>query len=475
VNRLEIFSFAVLLLALGGLGVTSAQGKRARTLHDAVVADDADEVNSLLSKGTDINQRNRMGGTPLHTALMNRKKAIAELLIAKGADVNARNDGGDTPLALAVKAAQKDIVEQLIAKGADVNVIAGPGENALTLAKKGGHTEIADLLVKHGAKEPSLEDIDGEMYGDYARPYAGPSAAVSPRGRAATAALAPVATDLLADPNEIKARVKTFSGLEKAVKEAADKSSTEMRHWGQKRYDNRTILLRAVQKQFEEEMTLVRKIAVEEKAKKSTAAIDGLLSAKKERTAAVYKGLSQQRREQKQAQLQATRSTRGRTRGRTVGGRSTAGRSAAGYGTQQGESYELEGAGMPYDRQAAMRRGGQPEEQADREAQDELRLWLQSGPDRREELAKSVHQQIVAEVSSIRVVAVEEEAKKTTAALDGLLLTRQERLDTFVKKMEEEKALQQARDAQMAGRTAGRYSPIAPTQQNQRRTRGRRR
>jgi hypothetical protein len=90
-------------------------------------------------------------------------------------------------------------------------------------------------------------------------------------------------------------------------------------------------------------------------------------------------------------------------------------------------------------------------------------------------LAKSVHQQIVAEVSSIRVVAVEEEAKKTTAALDGLLLTRQERLDTFVKKMEEEKALQQARDAQMAGRTAGRYSPIAPTQQNQRRTRGRRR
>ncbi|UCC96497.1 MAG: ankyrin repeat domain-containing protein [Phycisphaerales bacterium] len=470
-NRLKIFSLVVIVLALSGLDVTSAQAKRARTLHDAAVAGDVDEVNSLLSKGADINQKNRMGGTPLHTAMMNRQKAIVELLIAKGADVNARNSSGDTPLALAVKAGQKDIVEQLIAKGADVNVMAGPGENALSLAKKGGHTEIVDLLVKNGAKEPSLEDIDGEMYGDYARPYPGTSATVSPRGRAGAAVPAPVATDLLADPNEIKTRVKTFPGLEKGVKEAADKSSTEMRHWGQIRYDNRTILLRSVQKQIEEEMALVRKITVEEKAKKTAAAIDELLSAKKERTGVVYKELAQQRREQKQAQLQATRSTRGRTRGRTTGGRS-----ASGYGPQA-ESYGRDTGDMLYGREEPMRPGGQPatEEPVDRARQEEIRLWSQADPTRKDELAKSVHQQIMAEIGSVRVVAEEEKAKKTTAALDGLLLARQERLDTLLKKMEEEQLRQQAREALLQEKTAGRYSPTAPTQQNQRRTRGRRR
>lgn len=468
-NRLAILSLVVLVLALAGADVTFAQQRSGRTLHDATVVGDTDEINAMLAKGMDINQKNRMGGTPLHTALMNRKLEVARLLIAKGADVNARNNSGETPLALAVKAGEKDIVEQLIAKNADVNAMAGPGENALSLAKKSGQTEIADLLVKHGAKEPVLEDLEGEMYGGYARPYSGASAPVQPG--AATAA-APVVIDMLADPNEIKARIKTFKGLEKAIKDTADKSSAEVRHWEQTRYDNRTILLRAVQKQFEEEMALAKKIAAEEKAKKTTAAIDGLLSAKKERSDAVYKDLAQQRREQRQAELQASRSARGgRTRGRTAVGRNTAGA----YGPQP-ESYGPDMADSPYGREDAVRRPGQPEqEQADRETQEEIRLWLQADPTKKNELAKSVHQQVMAEISSVRVVAEQEKAKKTTAALDGLLLARQERLDTLLKKMEEEQLRQQAREALLQEKAAGRYSPTAPNQQNQRRTRGRRR
>ncbi len=473
--RLTIVMSVLLLLASSGLNVTVAQEKRTRTLHDAVVAGDANEVSSLLSKGADINFKNMMGGTPLHTALSNRQDAIAELLIAKGADVNARDKRGQTPLSLAAGAGQKGIVEQLLARKADVNVITGPGENALSVAKKGGHTEIAELLVKNGAKEPSLTDLEGDrLYGDGASAYPNNASMAQAPSAIASVAPTPVPLDVLADPNEIRARVKTFAGLENAVKEAADKSQGEMRQWQQNRYDNRSYLLRAVQKQLEDEMALVRKSAVEEKAKKTTDAIDALLSARQKRSDAVYKGIMEQRRDLKQTQV--AQSPRGRTRGRTAT-RSTGGRDleTGPYGTDMAE--------MPYGREGAMPRTNRPEEQLDRETQEEMRLWTQTGTDRKEDLAKTVHQQIMAEISSVRTLAVEENAKKTTAAIDGLLLARQERFDEFVRTMEEEKRmLQQAQDPRSPGspgdslrRSTGRSPGGAVQQENQPRTRGRRR
>jgi len=482
VNRFIVLMSILLVVGLSHFDVTYGEEQPSRTLHDAAVAGDANEINALLSKGANIEQKNRMGWTPLLTALNNNQFAVAELLLAKGADAKAADNRGETALGLAVKAGQKALVEQLVAKGADVNAMAGPGDNALSLAKKGGHTEIADFLVKRGGKELSVQDMERMYYGDAAQPYAGASSTVAPQGQLGAIGSAPPAVDLLADPNEIKARVKTFPDIEKAVKDTADKSSTEMRQWEQKKYDNRTLLVRAVQKQFEEEMALARKIAVEEKGKKTADTIDGVLSRKKERSDAVYKELTQLKREEKMAMAESSRAARGRpTRGRITGGRN-----ATGYDTQGG-AYGDGLEGMPYGSEQAMpgRVGpGGPQEQLDRETQDELRLWTGATFENKDELAKSVHQQIVADVTLVRAVAVEEQAKKTTAAIEGLLLARQERLDSYLKKMQEEemKAMQQAQDPRLAGRTAGRYAPGAPTTpgapmqpQDQRRTRVRRR
>ena len=186
-NRLPILASILLLVVFSSLNVTFAQEKRTRTLHDAVIGGDIEEVKSMLSSGADINQKNRMGGTPLHTAIMNRQKAIAELLIAGGADVNAKTNSGQTPLSEAVKSGDKELVEQLIAKKADVNTITGPGENALLLSERSGNAEITDLLVKNGAREPTLQDIEGEMYGGTGYPGSqhemhaqSPSAAAAP-------------------------------------------------------------------------------------------------------------------------------------------------------------------------------------------------------------------------------------------------------------------------------------------------------
>ncbi len=449
--------------------------ERAKTLHDAARDGDIDQVQLLLSKGANVNEKNRMGWTPLHTAIQNRRQALIEPLIAKGADINATNNRGQTPLMAAIYIGQKDAVELLIAKGADVNVMAG-GDNALSLAKKRRNTEIVDLLVKHGAKEPSLQDLMGDRYyGDQggASPYPAYEEQATTQRRTRTIspiAQSPVQVDILADPNEIRARLKTFEGLEKALEGIDANSQNEIRQWQQKRYDNRTLLIRTVQKQFEEEIGVIRKAAVEEKAKKTTETIDSLLTGKQERFKKVSKELLTQKRE-----LRQTQPARGRGRARTSG-RSTRGRTS-----QRGQPYgddmtdPLYGRGDVMPRTSRYQSTRRPTEQLDVETENEIRQWLQADVGDKTNLADAVHQQLRLDIESVRGVAVEEEAKKTTAAIDGVLLYRQMRFEALIQKMEEEQQTlrQQTQDPRTRGR--GRYpQDDQMQQQNQPRTRRRR-
>ena len=450
--------------------------EQAQTLHDAARNGDIDQVQLLLSQGANVNEKNRMGWTPLHTAVQNRRLALIEPLIAKGADINATNNRGQTPLMAAVYIGQKDAVELLIAKGADINIIGG-GDNALSLAKKRRNTEIADLLVKHGAKEPSLEDLMGDRYyGDMGglNPYPGYQEPATTQRRTRTfspIAQSPVQVDILADPNEIRARVKTFAGLEKALERVDANSQNEIRQWQQTRYDNRTMLIRTVQRQFEDEIGVIRKTAVEEKAKKTTETIDSLLTEKQERFKHVSKELLTQKRE-----LRLTQPTRGRGRARTPV-RGTRGRTS-----QRGQPYADDMADPLYGGRGDVMPGTsryqstrRPTEQLDAETENEIRQWLQASVEDKTSLAEAVHQQLRLDIESVRGVAVEEEAKKTTATIDGVLLYRQTRFEALIQKMEEEQQAlrQQTQEPRTRGRS--RYPQTGQTQQeNQPRTRRRR-
>ena len=109
-----------------------------------------------------------------------------------------------------------------------------------------------------------------------------------------------------------------------------------------------------------------------------------------------------------------------------------------------------------------------PAEQLDKETQDEIDLWLNANFEDKEDLAKATHERIRAEITVVRVLAVDEKAKKTTAAIDGLLLARQIRFETLLKKMEQDKqALQQTQDPRAPGmyndpRQGGRYRGRTP-------------
>jgi len=241
--------------------------------------------------------------------------------------------------------------------------------------------------------------------------------------------------DPLADPNEIKARIKTFAGLEEALQQIDSKSRLEKSAWLQTKIDNRTSMARAVEEQVKQELTFVRNIAVEEKAEKTTKAIDDVLSTREERYDKVHRELL----EQKKA-LKESLDLRGRSRSRYPS-RSTRGRypPITRFPGQQGRE---DMAGPYAERDGAARGaygfGGELDErqEIDAETENQIREWLQTTVENKNNLLKSVHTEIWTQYTFIREIAVEEGAKKTTAAIDGLLLNRQERFDDLILRME---------------------------------------
>jgi len=481
------------------------QKKLTASLHRAVIAGDANNVQSLISEGADIDGKGRQGWTSLHTAIWYGKNEAVELLISKGADINAKDDRGNsplhfaaikgnrdaaslliakgadinaktsaqqTPLLFAVEYSRKDIVELLIAKGADVNAQSG-NDNALSLAKRKNNNEIEDLLLKHGAEEPTPVLMDEGLYGRgnlTEEPVPIQPSGLEPymdfeeqtQRRSIRAIRSGGRLDILADPNEIKARIKTFEGLEKAIEEIDGKSRSEKSAWLQSRIDNRTSLFRIVERQVEQELTFVRNIAVEEKAEKTTKIIDDVLSSRDDVSGKVRKELLVQRREARQNQTGSNAGAGPRGRGRDRASRGRNSRGARGRNPQEGYTpgqFPEQAMAGPYaQRENTMygtyRTNGKSDEgqELDPETENKIRQWLQTTIDNKNNLLQYVHTDIQTQYASIRAVAVEEEAKKTTAAFDGILLRREERFEDIVQKMEE----QAQREAQQEQEGRGR-------------------
>jgi len=128
-------------------------GGKHGTIQGAAYGGDIEAVKEVLAAGADVNTKDRVGRTPLHSAAGEGHKEVVKLLIAEGADVNAKldGDGGATPLHSAAGEGHKEIVELLVAEGADVNAQNGGGSTPLHEAAYGDYKEIAELLITAGA------------------------------------------------------------------------------------------------------------------------------------------------------------------------------------------------------------------------------------------------------------------------------------------------------------------------------------
>lgn len=112
-----------------------------------------DLVELLLSRGADIEHRDKKGFTPLILAATAGHEKVVEILLNHGADIEAQSERTkDTPLSLACSGGRYEVVELLLSRGANREHRNVSDYTPLSLAASGGYVNIIKLLLNHGAE-----------------------------------------------------------------------------------------------------------------------------------------------------------------------------------------------------------------------------------------------------------------------------------------------------------------------------------
>ncbi len=141
-------------------------------LHIVLTKDDCPReiAEMLINAGSDVNEPNKDGLTPLALASANQNTDIVKLLIKAGADVNPKSFMGFTPLIGAISRCDVETVKLLIRTKANPNIssalipcgegVATEGVTPLLLAAGGCDAELVKLLLKAGA-DAKVTDKEG--------------------------------------------------------------------------------------------------------------------------------------------------------------------------------------------------------------------------------------------------------------------------------------------------------------------------
>lgn len=144
----------------------------ATPLTHALIRNDAEMVNLLITKGADVNKprpsqqpssprpllpsgespKGEERSTPIAIAARTGKAALVRTLLAAGAKVNVDKDDYPVPLHEAISSGSEECVKLLIEAKADVNSRVGQYESPLSLAAMAGSEVIVKLLLDAGAR-----------------------------------------------------------------------------------------------------------------------------------------------------------------------------------------------------------------------------------------------------------------------------------------------------------------------------------
>lgn len=128
------------------------------TLNFAAINNRMDIAKSLLEDGANVNEKNRVGNTPLHLAIINDSPDMVSLLLEYGANVNEKNNSGNTPLHLA-KGKGAEIAKLLLEKGADINSTNSNGRTPLD--ENPGLAELNRKVQNFEVRKPLLQLAEG--------------------------------------------------------------------------------------------------------------------------------------------------------------------------------------------------------------------------------------------------------------------------------------------------------------------------
>lgn len=132
-------------------------------LSTVVSQDDEEEVENLISKGANVNGKEKQHEniTPLFLAVENGNLEITAMLLNFGADAGALDDNGNTPLMRIDDDATPELVRLLIKHGAKVNSTDKKGNTALILASGSATAEVLQVLLDHNA-DMDAQNSDGQ-------------------------------------------------------------------------------------------------------------------------------------------------------------------------------------------------------------------------------------------------------------------------------------------------------------------------
>jgi hypothetical protein len=100
-------------------------------LHAATFMGNLEAIQQHIKAGSNLNEKDEYGSSPLTIAATFGKTEVAKALIKAGADMNCKNNDGSTPLHTAAFFCRIEIVEALLKKGADKNLRNNYGSTAL--------------------------------------------------------------------------------------------------------------------------------------------------------------------------------------------------------------------------------------------------------------------------------------------------------------------------------------------------------
>jgi len=134
----------------------------ASPVADAAKRGDASVVQTLLSKGADVNAPQGDGMTALHWAALNGDLKTANALLIAGATVDPLTRiGRYTPLHLASSKGNAALVSRLLQAGAATKAVTSTGVQPIHLAAEAGSAEAVKALIERGADVNARDDTHG--------------------------------------------------------------------------------------------------------------------------------------------------------------------------------------------------------------------------------------------------------------------------------------------------------------------------
>jgi ankyrin repeat protein len=130
------------------------------SLLAAALHGNVQEIKKAMSKGAEVNCKDKNGNTPLNMVAKLSYYNLVRYFIEKGAEVNTSNNDQITPLHYGVEYNNIKIVQLLLEKGANLDARDNINETPLHWAGWTGNIEAARLLLKYGANPYTPNNTD---------------------------------------------------------------------------------------------------------------------------------------------------------------------------------------------------------------------------------------------------------------------------------------------------------------------------